>query len=174
MAKEKVKKVEAKIIEKPKIYYCTKGQYTFSIPEYERDEFGEVIKNEYGKPKILFATDIDGNNQHAVFIHLSFERVPVKDPKTGKTNAMIFLGRFIINPGHERYTDIIAYIERAKKNPLAGILSEDEYKEMHNPDAFAFEKKLSIYESENTELKKYNAELKQKLENLGVNIDNIE
>lgn len=173
MAKEKFKKVEPEV-KKAKIYYCTKGQYSFTIPEYERDEFGEVVKNEKGKPKVLYATDDNGNNKHVVHIHIVFDRVPVKDAKTGKTNAMVFLGRLIVNPSNERYEDIIEYIEKAKLNTLSGLVTEDEYKELHNPDAYAFEKKLFMYESENTELKEYNANLRQKLESLGVSLDKID
>lgn len=173
MAKEKFNKVKPEV-KKPKIYYCTKGQYSFTIPEYERDQYGEVVKNDKGMPKFLYATDDNGNNKHIVNIHIAFDRVPVKDPKTGKTNAMVFLGRLIVEPDNERYDDIISYIEKAKRNPLSGLVSEEEYKEMHNPDAYAFEKKLSMYESENTELKDYNAKLRQKLESLGVTIDNVD
>lgn len=167
MAKDKTKKVDAP--EKAqKTYYCTKGQYSFALHEYERDEYGKVIVNEQGKPKKLYATDNEGNNKHAVYIHYKFDRVPIKDPKTGKTSAMEFLGRLIVDPSNERYDDIIAHLENARKNKYSGILTEDEYKNLHNPDAYAFEKKLAMYETENTELKDYNEKLRKKLEDAGI------
>lgn len=170
MAKvDKTKKNEPEV-KKPVVYYCTKGQYTFTIPEYERDEFGAVVKKD-GVPKVLYVTDDNGNNRHSVHIHIQFERVPVKDPKTGKTNAMHFLGRLIVQPENERYDDIIAYLEKAKKNAYNGLKTEDEYKEMHNPDAYAFEKRMSMYETENTELKEYNEKLRKKLEEAGIKLN---
>lgn len=170
----KGKKEDAAIEKRAVTYYCIKGEYTFSIPEYEKDEFGEIVKNEQGKPKILYATDVDGNNRHPIHRHLKFERVPIKDSKSGKTNAMVFVGRFIVAPEYDRYDDVVTYLESARRNSLSGILTEDQYKKQHNPDAYEFEKKVLLYATENEELKAYNEKLRQRLIEAGVALDTEE
>ena len=157
---------------KPVVFYCNRGQYTFSLPEYERDEFGKLIV-ENGKKKKLFVTDADGNNRHVVQVSFQFERVPVKDKKTGKTSAMIHLGRFICDPANERYEDLVRYLADAKKNGLSGLMSEDEYKKDYNAEAYAFEKQVATLNSDMDELRKRNEAMEEVLKQKGFNVDKI-
>ena len=151
------------------IYYCVKGQYTFQLPEYERDAFGEIIE-ENGKKKKLYTTDADGNNKIPVLTKYQFERLPVRDLHSGKTSAIVFLGRFIVRKDDDRYDDLIKAIEAARKNAMNGVKTEEEYKSEHNPEAFAFEKEKVALSGENSELRDENAELRKKLEAAGITI----
>jgi hypothetical protein len=152
-------------------FYCTKGQYTFAMPVYERDGFGEII-TQNGRPKKLIETDSDGNNRHGVFESFKFDRLPIKDPKTGKTSAMVFIGVFAISPEFpnrwSRKEELVDYLALAAKNVHTGIMTEDQYKKFHNPEAYTVMKEkedLAIY---NAKLAEENFKLKAKLSAAGV------
>lgn len=164
----KVSKRDEKSSLKAVIYYCIKGLYSFVIPEYERDASGEVVIGENGKPKKLFETDANGNNKHEVSIIHKFERFPVIDPKTGKTDALSRIGRFIVEVANPRRDDIIAVIENGRKNKINGILTEDEYKKHSNVEAYRQEQEKKSLVDENTALADENALLREKLAKAGV------
>jgi hypothetical protein len=151
------------------IYYCNRGQYTFSIPEYEVDEFGNVVTDEKGKKKKLVTVDADGG-KHAAQKDYKFERVPVRDPKSGKTSAVIHLGRFVITEDDPMHDELIAACERARKNPITGVVTEDEYKLQHNPEAFGFEKEKLALSNELSATKDENEALRKRLAEAGITV----
>jgi hypothetical protein len=150
------------------IFYCMRGQYTFSLPEYERDEVGDIVLVN-GKKKRLVNIDADGV-KHAVEVSYKFERVPVRDPKTGKTSAIIHLGRFVVEENDPRREDLLAKLADARKTPINGILTEDEYKLQHNPEAFSFEKEKILLSGQLVELKDENEALRAKLAEAGITV----
>jgi hypothetical protein len=160
--KEKVKQVV--------IYYCTKGQYSFDLHKHEKDAFDKIVKDENGKPKKLFIADTDGNNKREVMEDFKFERLPVKNPKTGKTDATMNIGRFIINPDHPRYQELIDRLEISRKNKYNGILTEDEYKIFVNPIAFQQETEKNALKDQNDDLQSENERLKTLLAEKGVKV----
>ena len=168
----KKEKKAAKKAEKIKsvIYYCIKGLYSFVIPEYERDATGEIVIGSNGKPKVLFVTDANGNNRHQVDVLFKFERFPIKDEKTGKTDMLQRVGRFIIEPENPRRDDIINAIEEGRKNKLNGILTEDEYKRHSNAEAFRQEQEKNLLKDKNVELQDENAMLREKLAKAGIEV----
>lgn len=154
-----------------RVFYCIKGEYSFTLPEYERDGFGQIIRNDAGQPKQLFEMDANGNNRVPVTRKFKFERVPVKDPKTGKTSALIFLGRFVVSADNDRYDDLIAHLEEARKNAYNGVCTEDEYKAQHNPEAHAAEKVAAAAMAENESLRRANESLAARLRDAGIPIE---
>jgi signal peptidase I len=165
-------KAETKAAEMEKgnvIFYCDRGQYTFSLPEFERDEFGNIITDEKGKKKHLVTVDADGG-KHKAYKDYKFDRVPVKDPKSGKTSAIIHLGRFVVTPDDENRDELLAAMVRAMKNPINGVMTEDQYKAQHNPEAFGFEKEKLALANEVTAVKDENAALRAKLAEAGITV----
>ena len=155
----------------PKTFYCMRGEYTFVISELETDAFGDIEKNAAGKPKHKFTQDADGNNKVAVTRTIKFERMPIKDPKTGKTSAIHHVGRLIVQGNDARRDDILAVIAQAMKNRYNEILTEDEYKQQHNPEAYGFEKEKLALKTDNEALKKRNEMLEKTLREKGVLIE---
>jgi hypothetical protein len=149
------------------IFYCTRGCPAFMIPDYERDAFDKIVRDEKGTPKKLFITDNDGNNRKVVEISHHFERVPYRDQKTGKTDAMKFIGRYIVHADDERRDDILAKIRQMSKNPSSGIVSEGAFKESENASAYKMEKQIATLESENTRIATENKALSEKLKSMG-------
>jgi hypothetical protein len=141
------------------------------MPVYERDGFGEII-TQNGRPKKLIETDSDGNNRHGVFESFKFDRLPIKDPKTGKTSAMVFIGVFAISPEMparwSRRQELIDYLTLAAKNVHTGIMSEDQYKKFHNPEAYVVMKEKESLVIDNEKLAVENEKLKAKLSAAGV------
>jgi hypothetical protein len=140
MAKtEPVKPAKAKALA-PIIYYCNKGTPTFHIPEYETDDAGNIVKID-GKPKKLVLRDADGNNPRKVEKKITFDRLPIIDPKTKKPDASRRVGIFILSPDKielwDRKDEIITLLNDAKKHQLNGILTEAEFKQGENALAFA-------------------------------------
>jgi hypothetical protein len=152
-------------------FYCNRGEYRFSLPEYERDEFGNVIKNTAGVPKKKYQVDVDGNNKSQLFVNYKFDRIPVRDPASGRTSAMQFLGVFIIRQDNDRREELIAYLMEAKKNSFNGIMTEDEYKNTLNPKAFAMEIENRELSTENDDLRKANIAMAKKLREIGINVE---
>ena len=151
------------------IFYCDRGQYTFSLPEFERDEFGEFITDEKGRRKQLITIDADGG-KHKAYKDYKFDRVPVKDPKTGKTSAIVHLGRFVVTSNDENRAELLAAMDRAIKNPINGVMTEDDYKKNHNPEAFGFEKEKLALANEVASVKDENAALRAKLAEAGITV----
>jgi len=127
-------------MEKSIIYYCNKGMPTFHIPEYERDEIGEVVTKN-GKPVQMVIRDVDGNNPRKVEKKITFDRLPIIDPKTKKVDASRRIGIFILSPDKgelwERREEIVKFLENAKKTALNGIMTEAEFKKSENALAFS-------------------------------------
>jgi hypothetical protein len=165
---------EAKKEFSPVTFYCTRGELSFALPQYERDGYGEIIK-ENGRSKRLIVKDNDGNNGHQVFESFKFDRLPIKDPKSGKTSAMIFTGIFVISPEYvlrwARKEELVEYLTLLSKNKHSFILTEDEYKLQRNPDAFAAEKEVMTLKLSNEELKRRNEKLEATLREKEISIE---
>lgn len=153
-------------------FYCMRGELSFALPEYERDGFGEVVKDAHDRPKKLRVTDQDGNNAHDVFESFKFDRLPVIDPKSNKTSALIFHGIFIISPEFpirwRRKEELVDYLNLVRKNKHSYVLNEDEYRLQRNPEQFAAEKELMTVKLTNEELRKRNEKLEATLREKGV------
>lgn len=168
--KTQTQKVKGKVTVKSVIYYCIKGLYSFVIPEYERDASGEIVIGGNGKPKVLIESDANGNNRHEITINHKFERFPIKDPKTGKTDMLQRVGRFIVEVDNPRRDDIIATIENGRKNKINGIMTEDEYKKHSNAEAFRQEQEKNALKDDNAALADENATLREKLAKAGIEV----
>lgn len=155
-----------------KTYYCVKGEYTFTLPVFELDEFGNEIVDANGNKKKMFLEE--NGVKKAVEIKHTFTRIPVKDEKTGKTNAMIFLAKYVLEADNPRYEEIEKILDAATRNPYSGVKTEDKYKSEDNPEAFAHEKQMNLYAGENKELKEHNEKLKAALIAAGVDPDTLE
>lgn len=166
----KSKSVETKKEErKTKVYYCNKGQYSFQIPEYETDEFGEVIvKN--GVKKQLITTDANGNNPVRVTKEVKFERFPVIDPKTNKTDATKNVGRLVIKGDDPYYDEKVAGAEQGCDTPICGVVTEDTYRKTTNHASYIAEEKAKSLEASNKEKDKEIDELKSMLKKQGVEV----
>lgn len=164
--------VEEKAKKRTKVYVCTKGEYTFTLPVYELDGFGKEIVDEKGNKKKLYLEE--NGVKKAVETKYVFTRIPVKDEKTGKTNAMIFLAKFILEPENDRYDEIEKLLDNATRNAYSGVMTEDNYKSQSNPEAYASEKQMNLYAGENLELKAHNEKLREALRNAGVDPDTLE
>lgn len=161
--------------EKPATYYCLRGQYAFALDVWEKDINGEVVKNQKGNPVPVKVTDTDGNNPHKIHQAFKFDRLPILDPKTGRTNPLIHHGIFVIsedNPERwERRQELIEYLEKSRKNPHAHVVNLDDYKKQRNPEAFAMEQKFVDLKATNAQLEADKKVLMDKLEAAGISID---
>lgn len=167
---KKSKKSEKVTVIEPIIYYCIKGLYNFTIPEVERDSDGKIALDNDGKKKLLVTFDAHGNNKSTVNKRYAFERFPVKNKETGKTDPMIRVGRFIVTVDDDRRDDIISAIEAGKRNRLNGIMTEDEYKHYSNDEAFHQEQEKKKLKEERDTLADENAMLREKLAAAGIEI----
>jgi hypothetical protein len=162
-----ISQLKPKPVKKAVTYYCTRGQYTFHIPVYERDEIGEILIKD-GKRVQVITMDADGNNRVRVSESVKFDRFPVIDPKTKKTDATMNIGRMIVEPSNPRYEELIEAIEKGRKNLYNAILTEDEYKNFVNPIAFQHEQEKEVLIAKNETIEAENARLKALLEEKGI------
>lgn len=175
-----IKKDKPKVGRKPKnkeseqkknvIYYCIKGICSFSVPEYERDEFRQVITDSHDNKKMLMEFDVDGNNKHQVFKKYQFDRLPIIDKKTNKTDATKNYGQFVVHHEDDRYDDIIAAIEKIRLNPLNGIMNTEQFGKHENEAEYRQRVENNRLKDENKDLKSENDELREKLRKQGLDI----
>jgi len=159
-------------VEAPKttvMYYCTKGCFSFDIPAFELDEFDKPILNAEGIPKKAFFTDEKGNKT-PIMDDYKFDRLPIKNEKTGKTDPTMNIGRFIIDPEHPRAGDLVERLEDARKHKMNGILTEEEFKKYTNPLAFQHETEKNALKNEKDALQSENERLKKMLGEQGVEV----
>jgi hypothetical protein len=155
--------------EKPIIYYCMKGSFTFHLPEFERDAAGDIIYKDTEKlrPLIKYETDVDGNNKKRIEKKFAFDRLTVIDEKTHKPDASKRRGIFVLSPEYpdrwERKDEIIKIIEEAKRFAVNGLKTEDEYKKEENSLAFSFSKENDALKDRLGEAEKRIAELEEQL-----------
>jgi hypothetical protein len=150
-------------VEKAIIYYCSKGMPTFHIPEYERDDVGDVVMVK-DKPKPLVVRDAEGNNPRKIDKKISFDRLPIIDPKTKRPDMSRRVGILVLTPDKgelwNRREEICKVLDEAKKHALNGIMTEAEFKKTENALAFT--------------LSQENEEIKSKLEDAQARIAELE
>jgi hypothetical protein len=155
--------------EKPIIYYCMKGSFTFHLPEFERDAAGDIIYKDEAKlrPMVLYETDADGNNKKKVEKRFSFDRLTLIDERTGKPDATKRRGIFVISPEYpdrwERKEEIIRVIEEARRFAINGLKTEDEYKKEDNSLAYSYSKENETLKDKLEERERRIAELEEQL-----------
>jgi hypothetical protein len=154
-------------VKKTVTYFCTRGQYTFHIPLYERDEVGEILRKD-GKPVQVINMDTEGNHRVHAVESVKFDRFPVIDPKTKKTDATMNIGRIVIDSTNPRYEELVEAIEKGRKNLYNAILTEDQFKGFVNPLAFQHEKEKEALVAKNETIEAENVHLKALLEEKGI------
>jgi hypothetical protein len=156
------------------IYYCNRGQYVFQLPVYEKDENDEIVKVN-GRAKKAYAFDNEGNNRRELKQDFKFDRLPVIDPKTGKPDAKLLIGIFVISPEFplrwERRDELVSYLELSRKNAHTHVVSESDYKKSRNPEAFIKEQEISSLKMTIEQLRLENERIKDKSKDSGVTIE---
>ncbi len=152
-----------------KVFFCTKGQYSFRIPVYERDGAGDIVMLN-GKKKQLITTDANGNNPVAATETMIFDRFPVIDPKTNKTDATVNVSRFQVDADNPDYDDIVAAIEEGMTMPICGVITKDQYRKQMNHASYVAEEKAKSLEAANKEKDTEISKLKEMLKKQGVEV----
>jgi hypothetical protein len=147
------------------IFYC-KGKFSFQLPKYVTDDNGEIVI-ENGRAKVKHKLNVEGRDLGPEYETFAFSPWAILDPKTGKPDPLRPAGQFVVRADDPRHDDMIRTLNEARKHPLNPVYTENEWKNMMNPQAFAVEKQLKSALDENERLASENKALEAKLRELG-------
>lgn len=115
----------------------------------------------------VYRTDADGNNRTRVRRTIKFERVPVVDPKTGKPSPMVKLCRYHLDRNDPDLVRIAGFLA-SREAKFDGVVTEEEYHQKRNPEAFRIASEKKALVDENEQLKAQMAELQARLNKQGI------
>jgi hypothetical protein len=130
-------------------FYCRQKEYTFRLNNIGDDG------------KVIFQTDIDGNNKTATYTRYKFSEIAQFDPETKKVKVVDPWCVFEVAVDDKDAKRLVEYLTKCNGNKgITRIFTEAEYEEIKNPEAYRVKLESNKKDSIIAELEKEIATLK--------------
>ena len=134
-------------------FYCRQKEYTFRLNNIGDDG------------KVVYQTDVDGNNKTATYTRYKFSEITQFDVETKKVKVLDPWCVFEVSVDDENSKRLVEYLTRCTGNSgVTKIFTEAQYEEIRNPEAYRAQleanKKLEEKDNKIADLEKEIASLK--------------